>query len=177
MADEKTFTESEHIAILTDRVTTETASLTEARDQLANEKADLQNKLDVAESAKVAAEQRAEKAESDLKEFKDSVEESKAAAARKDDRLAKVKETAAHLGDDFFTDEARVARIVAMDEDGFEGYLADLKATAPAPGSTTTAPPRETAMAGAAAVVPGTPGAPSAAREFLLGRYVPKGDD
>lgn len=175
MADEKTYTEAEHIAILADRVTTETASLTEVNATLVTEKSELQNKLDVAESAKVAAEQRAEKAEADLAAYAAQTEEAAAALARKDERLAKVKETAAHLGESFFTDQDRVARIVAMGEDAFTGYLDDLKATAPAAG--TTAPPRETAMAGAASTAAGSGSGPSAARGFLLGRYVPKGDD
>ena len=176
MADEKTYTEAEHIAILADRVTTETASLTEVNATLVTEKSELQNKLDIAESAKVAAEQRAEKADADLLAFQTRVTEDAAALARKDERLDKVKETAAHLGDDFFTDVDRVARIVAMDEDAFTGYLDDLKATAPAAG-TTAPPPRETAMAGATSTAAAAGAGPTASRAFLLGRYVPKGDD
>lgn len=173
--DNKTFTEQEHIAILTDRVAKETAELTGERDTLKTEKSDLESKLDVAESAKVAAEQARDAAVKELADFKAGIDELAAAEGRKDERLAKVKEVAAHLGEDFLKDEARVARIVAMDEDSFTGYVADLSATAPA-ATSTAQPPRQTAMVGAAATVPGTPGAPSAGRDFLLGRYTPKGD-
>jgi chromosome segregation ATPase len=179
MADgDKTFTEQEHIAILADRVATETAAITAERDQLKAEKSDLQSQLDVAESAKVAAEQAKEKAEQELADFKTGLDELAQAEARKGERLTKVKEVAAHLGDEFLSEENeagkdRVARIVAMDESAFDGYVADLKATAPATTSTGAPAPRETAMAGAAstAAVPGGAPSQSAARGFLLARY------
>ena len=171
MADEKTFSESEHIAILADRVSKETADLTAERDQLQSAKTELENKLDVAESAKTAAEQKAETAEKALTDYKAEVEEQREAAARKDDRIKLIKESAEHLDDAFFADEDRVNRIVAMKDDDFQGYLADIKATATKPATTTSTAPRETAMAGATST-PTT----SAARNFLLGQYQPKGD-
>jgi chromosome segregation ATPase len=177
MADtDKTFTEQEHIAILADRVAKETASLTEQINTLTTEKTDLESKLDVAESAKVAAEQAKETAEKELADFKAGLDELAQAEARKGERLDKVKEVAAHLGDDFLADEARVQRIVAMSDDQFEGYVADLKTTAPATTSTGAPAPRETAMAGAASAAAGGAPTESAGRQFLLGRYIPKGD-
>lgn len=166
MADEKTYSENEHIAILSDRVAKETADLTAERDQLVSTKSELETKLDVAESAKQAAEQRAADAEKSLEDFKAEVETQREAAARKDERLAKVRESAEHLGDDFFEDEKRVQRIVAMAEEDFEGYLADLASTSKTT-TKTTAVPRETAMAGASPA-----GDASAAKGFLLRRYV-----
>lgn len=171
MADDKTFTEDEHLAILSDRVTKETAELTAARDQLATEKTELETKLDVETSAKTAAEQRATEAEKALEDFKVSIESEREAAARKDERVKKVRETAAHLDDKFFEDEKRVARIVAMADEDFEGYLADLAVTAKAPTKTTTTTvPRETAMQGDPVGV-GANGS-SAARDFLLRPYI-----
>src|SRR4051812_3101852 len=167
MADEKTFSESEHIAILADRVSKETADLTAERDQLLSSKTELENKLDVVESAKTAAEQKAETAEKALADYKAEVEEQREAAARKDDRIKQIRENAEHLDDAFFDDEARVNRIVAMKDEDFEGYLADIKATAAKPTTTTPAAPRETAMAGVAPITITT----SAARNFLLGQY------
>lgn len=169
MADsEKTYSEKEHIAILSDRVTTETASLTAERDQLATDKGELENKLDVSESAKTAAEQRAEKAEKDLEDFKAEVDEDREKASRKDDRLKKVRESAKHLGDDFFDDENRVNRIVAMKDDEFEGYLGDIAATSTGAPARSVDAPRETAMQGEDGKDKGTK---SAARNHLLGRY------
>ncbi len=182
MADgDKTFTEQEHIAILADRVATETAAITAERDALKAERDDLATKLDVAESAKVAAEQAKETAEKEFADFKTSLDELAAAEGKRDERLAKVKEVAAHLGDDFLSTEnevgkARVERIVAMADDQFEGYVADLKSTAPTTRSTTAEKPRETAMAGAASAAAGAETTTSAGREFLLGRYIAKGD-
>lgn len=168
MADEKTYSENEHIAILADRVAKETADLTAERDQLVSGKGELETKLDVAESAKQAAEQRAADAEKALEDFKAQIETEREAAARKDERIAKAKETASHLADDFFEDEKRVARIVAMADEDFEGYLADLASTSTTT-KTTTVVPRETAMAGQQ--VAGT-GTESVAKGFLLRHYV-----
>lgn len=182
MADEKTFTESEHIAILSDRVATETAALSDAKKSLESEKADLQNKLDVAEAAKAAAEQEKEKAEQELADFKTAQAKAEEKAARKTERIAKVKEAAAHLGAEFLDEAnekgaARIERIVAMEDDAFAGYVADLQDTAPAGGTTKTAEkPRETAMAGASSTASGDGTQPSAARSFLLARYSQKGD-
>lgn len=170
MADEKTYTEAEHIAILSDRLTKETADLTAERDQLSSVKTELETKLDVAEGAKVAAEQRAVEAEAALTEYKGEVEREREAAAKKDTRLAELREAAAHLDDEFFNDEKRVTRVVAMSDEDFQGYLADLGATNTV---TPKAPivPRETAMQ-----TGGAPAAPAGeagvnARSVLLGRY------
>lgn len=169
MAEEKQFSESEHTAILADRVATETASLTGELETVKASEAELQTKLDVAESARVAAEQAAEKVTAEFEEFKTGLETLREAASRKDDRLAKVKEVAAHLDDEFFADEKRVERIVAMDDAQFEGYVEDLKVTAPT-GTVTTVVPRETAMTGSP-VVTAPAGTPSAASTVLLGRF------
>lgn len=170
MAGEKTYSEDEHIAILTDRVAKETAELTAERDQLTGSMTELETKLDVETSAKVAAEKRADEAAQALEEFKAQVEAEREAAARKDTRVALMRENAQHLGEDFFNDEKRIARVVAMKEEDFEGYLADLKVTAPTAGATTTSTaPRETAMKGEPAAV----GAgKSVAGNFLLRHYV-----
>lgn len=167
MADEKTFSESEHLAILADRVHTETATLTAERDQLVTTVSELENKLDVETAAKTAAEARAVEAEKALADFKAEVETEREQAAKKDERVAKVREVASHLGDDFFENEGRLTRIVAMSDEIFEGYLADLsEASKTAPKSTTTVP-RETAMAGE-----GAKSTVSTASAFLLRRYV-----
>lgn len=168
MADAKTYSEQEHLAILADRVATETASLTGERENLTKERDELAPKLDVAESAKAAAETRVTELQSEFDTFKADIEEREAAAARKDTRLAKAREAAKHLKDEFFADEARVARIVAMDETAFDSYVADLAATAVSAGATTTAVPRETAMTGSPVVTPTTS---AAGRDFLMRRY------
>lgn len=169
MADDKTYSESEHFAILEDRISRETASLTAERDQLATDKTELETKLDVETSARQAAELRATEAENALEVFKTEVSEREAASACKDERVAKVREVASHLEDSFFEDEARIKRIVAMDEDAFAGYLSDLGASTKTPGKTTTGVPRETAMTGEK-VVGEKPAA--AGRSFLMRGFV-----
>lgn len=167
MAEEKTFSQDEHLAILADRVHKETAALSAERDQLVDEKTELENKLDVETTAKSAAEQRADEAEKALADYKAEIEQEREQAAKRDDRLARAKEVV--LDDKFFEDETRVTRIVAMSDEQFDGYLADLGAASKAaPKTTTTSVPRETAMAGAGADT----GNHSAGQDFLLRRYV-----
>lgn len=167
----KSYTADEHVAILEDRIARETASLTAELGALKTEKADLETKLDVEISAKEAAEQRATAAEEALEQFKADVAEREAAAARKDERIAKVREAASHLDEKFFEDAARIERIVAMSDESFEGYVADLGASGRTPGKSTPDVPRETAMAGTQG---GDGGAPTAAagKGFLLREYI-----
>ena len=171
MADPKSFTEDEHLAILEDRVNRETADLTAERDQLKSEKAELESKLDVETAAKVAAEQRATAAEEALENFKQEVADREAAAAKKSERLEKAREAAKHLDDKFFEDEKRVERIVAMSDESFEGYVADLAETAKVAGTPGAGSvPRETAMQGSPAG--GTEKVAAAGQSFLLRHFV-----
>lgn len=163
-ASTRTFSEEEHVAILADRVATETASLTEQVAAKDREIADLRAQLDVAESARAAADAEREKAQSDLADFKKQIEDEREMAARKDERIAKVKEVAAHLTDEFFTDE-RVARIVAMDQSAFEGYVQDMASVAVVPPANAGAP-RETAGLQGEPVTP--PATKSAAAAFFF---------
>jgi chromosome segregation ATPase len=146
----RTMTETEAYAIVADSVKRETAALTADKERLTAEVTDLQSRLDIAESAKVAAEQAAAEAVQKHTDYIAEQDAQREAASKKDERIAKVREAASHLKDEFFADEARVTRIVAMKDDEFDGYLADLRETAalapkaPAGGET----PRETAMAG-----------------------------
>lgn len=175
MSEPRTFSENEMLAIITDRVANETASLTESVNTLTATKAELETKLDVALAEKAAAEKAAADAVKAFEDFKANLEAEKAAEAKKEERLTKVKAAASHLPEDFFTDEARIARIVAMDDAAFEGYVADLGATASAPKSTEGAP-KETAMEGAKVEAPKTEAkVASAALGFLMPHLVNEG--
>ena len=172
MADERTYSQDEHIAILDDRVKRETADLTAERDQLKSEKAELETKLDVEIANREAAEKRAEEAEKSLEDFKAEIEAREVAEARKDERIGKLREAASHLSEDYFKDEARVQRIVAMDEDAFGGFLSDLSEAAKSvKGASGDTPPRETAMTGAP-VSGGNEQPAKAGRTFLMRDYV-----
>lgn len=171
----RAFSEDEAYAIAADRVTRETAELKDKIAQLESEKAALQtekdeiaNKLDVEITAREAAETK-------HNEFVAQLEAEKEKQSKKDDRIAKVREAAKHLDDEFFSDEARVDRIVAMDDEVFDGYVADLTAAATKAGSEGEggAPPRETAMTGDPASP--KPATATAASEFLTrGFFAPK---
>lgn len=149
MADEaRVFSETEHVAILADRVKTETANLTaqvaaltvaqndalakvnEANVALEAAKAESASKADVLEAAKVAAEAETARVVAEFEAFKKSLEDEKEKAARKDSRLAELKEAASHLSDEFLNEPVRLARILAYSEEDFEGYKSDMKATA-----------------------------------------------
>ena len=177
MADtttERAFSESEMTAILADRVASETAGLTASVDQLTAQVTELGGKLDVETSAREAAEQKAAVAEKALEDYKSDIAAREEAAKRKDERVAKIREAASHLPEEFYADEARIARITAYDDDGFESYLGDLRETAKGiQASTSPEPPRESAMHGEKVTAPeGKTG--GAAKAFLLRAYNPK---
>ncbi len=155
---ERTFTEGEAYALVADNVQRETASLTATIDQLKSEKAsledekaDLQSKLDIEQAAR-------EKAQQDLQEFKDSIANEKAMEARKGERVAKIREVAKHLKEEFYTPE-RAQRWAAMDDEAFDAYAKELaELSAGATTTTTSEPPRETAMAGSQVSAPAEKG-------------------
>lgn len=141
--------EQEHQAIVADRVDRETAALKAENDQLKSEKAELENKLDVADTARQTAEAAQATAEKALEDYKAEQEQAKEIASRTDTRVAKVREVASHLKDDFFTD-ARKARWAAMDQDAFDDYVKEIAEASTGKKVETdgTQPPRETAMRG-----------------------------
>jgi predicted nuclease with TOPRIM domain len=167
--DERTFTEAELTAIVADRVARETANITTEVEQLRSEKTELENKLDAEISAKTAAEKSKADVEAEFEAFKKDTEEREQAAARKDERIKAVREAASHLSDDFFKDEKRIERIVAMKDDEFTGYVDDLKVTAGGAPKEKNGVPRETAMSGQQ--IDPKPESGTAARGFL-GRHM-----
>lgn len=169
-ADPRHFSEDELEAITADRVARETAELNEKLTAATTAQAEVASKLDVEIANREAAELRAKEAETKHEEYVQGQEAEKAALARKDERLAKVREAASHLSDEFFKDEPRVARIVEMSDEAFDGYLADMRETASGASTGSTAAPRETAMQGDPVNGQGKP-AP-AASNFLMQSYV-----
>lgn len=135
-ATERTFTETEHFALLTDAVARESASLTEKVQELegtvttvtqekAEEVSALQSRVDVLEAEKAAAEKAAADVQAAFDAYKAELAELAAVEARKAERAAKVKEVASDLEDTYFSDE-RVARWASMTEEAFEALIADL---------------------------------------------------
>jgi chromosome segregation ATPase len=125
---DKTYTQAEHDAVLTAAVERETAAL---RQQVADLQADNDqkaNRLDTVEAEKAAAESRATTAETSLETFKSEIEAEKAATQRRDARATEMREVAASLGDDWFTDE-RKDRWARMSDEDFasqKGEIAEI---------------------------------------------------
>ena len=145
-ADGRTFTEGETYALVADNVARETAGLqvekAELETQLTtlqSEKAELQTQLDVALAAK-------EKAEQDLVDYKADLVAQAEIAERRDARVAKVREIAAHLKDDFFSDE-RAERWAAMEQAEFDAYVSELAAVSAGVKTAEDTPSAETAAA------------------------------
>lgn len=153
--NKRLLTEDEHAAIVADRVSRETASLTEANEALVEEVATLSTAADAKDIEIASLTKAKDEAVTELADFKASVEAEKAAATRADQRTAAVKAALPHLKDDFFTVE-RASRWSAMESEAFEGYLAEMAALAGQGASTT--PPTETAMAGTTPVTPKSTG-------------------
>lgn len=142
----RTFTEGEAYALVNDSVARETAAAQEKIAELEAQVATQATKIDTLETEKAAALSRAEQVEQEFTSFKTNLEETAAKEAKRDERLREVAEANPLLD---LTDEARIARIVNYDDDGFAGYLADMRAVAAqnpvTPPAGAGAPPRESA--------------------------------
>lgn len=136
----RTFTEAEHFALVTDAVSRETADLTTQVAELAAAKSELEQRADVLEAEKAAAIAERDAIKAEFDQFKNDIEEAAAVAARRETRVARVKDANPTLGDDFFTSE-RADRWAAMSDEAFDALVTDLEAVKPA----TTAAATETA--------------------------------
>jgi hypothetical protein len=126
----RTFTEAEHLAVLSDAVRRETANLQTDKETLSTEKAALETRVDTLEAEKAVLITERDNAVTELATFKADQAEKAAVEARKEDRLSKAKAAADHLPEDFFTAE-RAARWAEMSDEVFESACADLAATKP----------------------------------------------
>lgn len=144
---QRTFTQDEHLALLTDRVQRETAELTVERDALKTQTAELQQRIDVLEAEKAQALTERDAISNEFEAYKAELARQAEIAERSESRVNAVREAVPHLGDDYFTAE-RSARWAAMDDDAFAALLADLTPVAPvvkAADEVSTKAPRETA--------------------------------
>lgn len=139
VADEPKYTEAQHVAILTDAVARETASLSSVKEELdvrvetlSAEKATaeealtgVQTQLDVLAAEKAAAEQRADEAEKALADFKAELEHAAAVEKAKAERVERIKAADSLLTEDYFT-ETRVQRWAEMSDEAFVAFEADI---------------------------------------------------
>jgi len=125
MAD-RTFTEGEAYALVEDAIKRETAAAASRVTELEGENLALKNANDVLVTEKAAETQRADQGAQALIDYKDGVEQEKAREALRGDRIAKVAKVASALD----MNEERAGRIVAMSDEAFTSYLADLREVA-----------------------------------------------
>lgn len=121
MPEGRTFTEAEHQAILQGAVEREIAAATQERDTKISE---LEQRVDVLEAEKAAVVEAKDTLQSEFDEFKAGVEEAREVAARKAERLERVKAAAIHLPEDYFT-EQRTQRWAEMADEQFASLVED----------------------------------------------------
>lgn len=136
--DDRSYTEVEHLALMADAVTRETASLTEAKESAETKVAELSARVDVLEAEKAALETKVTEAEQALADFKAETEKAAAIAQAKDERVKAVKAANESLPDTYFTDE-RVQRWAEMTEEAFAEVVDGIKAAAGVVGAKETA--------------------------------------
>jgi hypothetical protein len=164
----RTFTENEAYALVADNVQRETAAAKATIETLTSEKAALETKLELADAALATEKARADGAIEWHNAVLEAQTREAAQLARKDERVAKVKEVAPHLKDEFFTTE-RAERWARQDDEAFEAYVKELAelSTGVTPPAGDGGPPRETAMQGT--TVAGAATGPSLLGSLLRG--------
>lgn len=130
VADDRTYTEAEHTALMADAVRRETAELTGTKDSLEKANSDLTSRVDVLEAEKASAEKSRDDVQKEFDDFKADIERAKAVEDAKKDRLDRVKAAAEHLPDTYFTDE-RIQRWAEMSDESFTTFVADLTDVTP----------------------------------------------
>lgn len=138
VADDRTYTEVEHLALMADAVTRETASLTEAKDGAETKVTELSARVEVLEAEKATLETAKADADKALEDYKAGIEQLAALEKTKAERKDAVKAANEALPETYFTDE-RTQRWAAMTEEGFTEVLDGIKAAAGLVGSKETA--------------------------------------
>jgi chromosome segregation ATPase len=140
MTDGPMLTEKQYMELLAARLERETAGLqaekaelAAARDELTEhvatlnaEKAELTGRIDVLEAAKSAAETARDEAAAQFEAYKAHQAEIAAIAARKTERVDRVRAAAPHLTEDFTSNPERQQRWAEMAEETFAEHVNDL---------------------------------------------------
>lgn len=125
--EDRTYTEAEHLALMADAVTRETAAVREAKESAEATLGELKGRVDVLEAEKAAAETKVSEVQAAFDTFKADVERAREVETAKKDRLDKVKAAHDGLPDSYFTDE-RIQRWAEMTEEAFASLIDDLAA-------------------------------------------------
>lgn len=132
VADEdRTYTAQEHLALMADAVTRETAELSSAKETLETQVSELNQKVDVLEAEKAAAETKAADIQKEFDDFKAAQERAAAVETAKQERSKAVKDANPALPENYFTEE-RVQRWAEMAQESFDDFVESIKV---APGS------------------------------------------
>lgn len=131
---DRVFTEKEHLAIMANVVSTETASLRDANTALEVQVATLTAEKAEAETARAEAEQREKAATDKLAERDAEIEKAAELKTLAETRMATMREVAKHLPAEYFTAEKAEAW-AKLDEDSFASLSDAIAATAPAGGT------------------------------------------
>ncbi len=129
---DRTYTEAEHLALLTDAVRRETAEAQRTQEQLQAEKDSLAQRVDVLEAEKAAAETARDNVQSEFDQYKADRERAEQVAQAKADRVKAVKDANDQLPDSYFTDE-RMQRWAEMTEEAFAEVVEALGAAKGSP--------------------------------------------
>ena len=124
--EDRTYTEAEHLALMTDAVRRETAELSEVKVGLETNVSDLTKKVDVLEAEKATLQSDKDKLQADFDAFKAEVERAREVETAKQTRVDAVKAANDQLPDTYFTDE-RIQRWAEMTEEAFVAFVEDIK--------------------------------------------------
>jgi chromosome segregation ATPase len=127
MSEDRTFTESEHFALLTAAVTQETETLQSALAASSEEITTLKNTVDVLQAKVSESDEAKEQIASEFAEFKADLERKAELEKFSAERSAQIREAHPHLTDDYFTSD-RVERWAAMSAESFASLVEDLAA-------------------------------------------------
>jgi predicted nuclease with TOPRIM domain len=116
--EDRTYTEAEHLALMTDAVRRENAELAEAKTGLESTNSELVAKVDVLEAEKSTLQSEKDKTQTDFDAFKAEVERAREIETAKKERIAAVKAANDQLPETYFTDE-RVQKWAEMAEEPF----------------------------------------------------------
>jgi chromosome segregation ATPase len=126
---DRTYTEVEHLALMADAVTRETASLTEAKESAETKISDLTARVDVLEAEKAALETKVSEAETAFDDYQTELERLAAIETAKQERVEAVKAANESLPESYFTEE-RIQRWAEMETASFDAFIADITAVA-----------------------------------------------
>jgi hypothetical protein len=126
VAGDRTYTEAEHVALMADAVTRETASLTEATSAFETTVSEQASKIDTLEAEKAALETKVNEVQGAFDEYKSEIERAAEVESAKASRVEVVKAAVDSLPDTYFTDE-RVLRWASMTEEAFLQVVEDIK--------------------------------------------------